>query len=81
MSLHWFNPPVYVRTDRPGVRFGVSHVEGAAEQLLKWTKKGPKWKRAVEACVAGMEGEVTPNDVRKAFEAAAKEEGVLRSSN
>lgn len=30
MALLWFNPPVYVRTDRPGLRFRVSHVEGVA---------------------------------------------------
>jgi hypothetical protein len=81
MALHWFNPPVYVSTDRPGLTYGVSHVEGAAEQLLKWTKRGPKWKKAVAACMACLEGEVTAGDVRKAFEAAAKEEGVLRSTD
>jgi hypothetical protein len=43
MALHWSNPPVYVRIDRPAIRYGVSHVEGAAEQLIKWTKRGPKW--------------------------------------
>lgn len=80
MPLQWFNPAVYVTTDRPGLSYGVSHVEGAAEQFLKWTKRGPKWKRAVEACVAAMEGKVTPKDARKAFVAAAKEERVLRSS-
>ncbi|RUZ81261.1 DUF982 domain-containing protein [Mesorhizobium sp. M7A.F.Ca.US.006.01.1.1] len=77
MPLHWFNPPVYVRTDRPGIRFGVSHVEGASEQLLKWTKRGPKWKQAVETCMAAMEGNVPTQEVRRAFEAAAKEESML----
>ncbi|RJT22999.1 DUF982 domain-containing protein [Mesorhizobium waimense] len=77
MALHWFNPPVYVRTDRPGIRFGVSHVEGASEQLLKWTKRGPKWKQAVETCMAAMEGNVPTQKVRKAFEAAAKEESMF----
>jgi hypothetical protein len=77
MALHWFNPPVYVRTNRPGIRFGVSHVEGAAEQLLKWTKRGPKWQQAVETCMAAMEGNVPTQEVRRAFEAAAKEESML----
>ncbi|MER8461997.1 DUF982 domain-containing protein [Mesorhizobium sp. M1396] len=77
MALHWFNPPVYVRTDRPGIRFGVSHVEGAVEQLLKWTKRGPKWKQAVETCMAAMEGNVPTQEVRRAFEAAAKEESMF----
>ncbi|MGX7875106.1 DUF982 domain-containing protein [Mesorhizobium sp. ORM6] len=74
MALHWLNPPVSVRADRPGIRFGVSHVEGAAEQLLKWTNRGPKWKQAVETCMAAIGGNVPPQDARKAFEAAAKEE-------
>ncbi|MER8605858.1 DUF982 domain-containing protein [Mesorhizobium sp. M1233] len=77
MSLHWFNPPVYVRTDRPGHRYGVSHVEGAAEELMKWTKRGPKWNLAVQSCIDAFEDKVTPMDVRKAFEAAAKEEKML----
>ncbi len=28
------------QTERPGLRYGVSHVQGAAEQLMKWTNKG-----------------------------------------
>jgi hypothetical protein len=48
---------------------------------MKWRKRGPKWKKAVKACMAVLEGDGTPGDVRKTFEAAAKEEGVLRSSN
>ncbi|UVK46643.1 DUF982 domain-containing protein [Mesorhizobium sp. AR07] len=74
MASHWFNPPVYVKTDRPGLRFGVSHVEAASEQLLKWTKKGPKWAYAVSVCRAALAEEVPPQEARKAFEAAAKEE-------
>ncbi|WP_027163666.1 DUF982 domain-containing protein [Mesorhizobium sp. WSM1293] len=74
MALHWFSPVVPVRTDRPGVRFRVSHVEGAAEQLLKWTKRGPKWTFAVRVCMAAMSDELPAQDARKAFEEAAKEE-------
>ncbi|WP_246804381.1 DUF982 domain-containing protein [Mesorhizobium mediterraneum] len=48
---------------------------------MKWTKRGPKWKEAVEVCMSLIEGERTPDDVRKAFEAAAEEEGLLRSSS
>jgi hypothetical protein len=58
MASHWFNPAVYVKTDRPGLRFGVSHVEAASEQLLKWTKKGPKWAYAVCVCRAALAEEV-----------------------
>ena len=81
MALHWFNPPVYVKTERIGIRFGVSHVQGAAEQLLKWNKRGPKWQQAVEACMAAMENELPSQEARKAFEAAAKESGMLLSAD
>ncbi|WP_245458158.1 MULTISPECIES: DUF982 domain-containing protein [unclassified Mesorhizobium] len=37
------------------------------------------WRKAVQACVDAFENRATPMDVRQAFEAAAKEEGVLRS--
>ncbi|UVK39375.1 DUF982 domain-containing protein [Mesorhizobium sp. AR10] len=80
MALHWFNPPVYVRTDRPGLSYGVSHVEGAAEQLLKWTKKGPKWDYAVRVCMAALADEMPTQEARKAFEAAAKEEKMFLPS-
>ncbi|RWB26196.1 DUF982 domain-containing protein [Mesorhizobium sp.] len=79
MALIWFNPPVYVRTDHPGMRYGVTHVEGAAEKLLSWPKRGPKWRHAVELCMEGLRGQVPPVAVRDAFEAAAKEEGMLLS--
>jgi hypothetical protein len=52
-----------------------------AEQLLKWTKRGPKWKQAVETCMAAMADELTPDDARMAFVAAAQEEGMLMRSH
>ncbi|CCV05784.1 conserved hypothetical protein [Mesorhizobium metallidurans STM 2683] len=73
--MHWFNPPVSVKTDRPGRTYGVNHVEGAAEEFMKWPNRGPKWK--IQACVDAFEDRVTPQDVRAAFEAAAEEEGML----
>ncbi|TGQ35835.1 DUF982 domain-containing protein [Mesorhizobium sp. M00.F.Ca.ET.216.01.1.1] len=71
----WFSPPVYVRTARTGIRYGVNNIEGAAEELVTWTKCGPKWRHAVEACLEGLRGRVSPDEVRSAFEEAAKEEG------
>ncbi|ESZ01166.1 DUF982 domain-containing protein [Mesorhizobium sp. L48C026A00] len=76
MALHWFHPPVYVKTDRPGLRYGVSHVEGAAEELMAWDTKGPRWTKAVQSCVDAFEGRVSSQEVREAFEAAAKEASV-----
>ncbi|MER9561008.1 DUF982 domain-containing protein [Mesorhizobium sp. M0571] len=77
MATHWFYPPVYVRTDRLGVTHRCNNVEGAAEELLKWTKMGPKWRKAVQVCIDAVADRATPEEARKAFEAAAKEEGVL----
>jgi hypothetical protein len=74
MAHIWFNPPVYVRTDRPGLRFAVSHVQGASDELMKWANRGPKWHLAVRACMAALAGDMPSQEVRKAFEAAAKEE-------
>ncbi|MER9073660.1 DUF982 domain-containing protein [Mesorhizobium sp. M0904] len=53
---------------------GFSHDEGAAEQL-QWTKLGPKWKQAVETCMAAMAGDMPSQDARRAFEAAARRRG------
>ncbi|MER8672198.1 DUF982 domain-containing protein [Mesorhizobium sp. M1156] len=60
--------------------YGCNSVEGAAEELMNWTKMGPKWRKAVQAFIDAFEERVTPEEARNAFEAAAKEEGVLRSS-
>ncbi|TIL42223.1 DUF982 domain-containing protein [Mesorhizobium sp.] len=73
MGPLWFSPPVYLKTKRPGIRHGVSHVEGAAEELIAWDTKGPMWTKAVQSCVDAFEGRVSPQEVREAFEAAAKE--------
>ncbi|WP_352700227.1 DUF982 domain-containing protein [Mesorhizobium sp. M0590] len=45
---------------------------------MKWTKMGPKWRKAVQLCADALQDRVTPEEVRQAFEAAAKEERVLR---
>ncbi|MER8962640.1 DUF982 domain-containing protein [Mesorhizobium sp. M0701] len=78
MGPLWFAPPVYVKRKRPGIRNGVSHVEGAAEELLAWDTKGPRWTKAVQSCVDAR-GQDVPHEVREAFEAAAKEANVYLS--
>jgi hypothetical protein len=78
MPLHWFNPSVPVRGDRPGLTINVNNVETAALELLKWTGHGPKWREAARVCGAGLADEMPPDDCRKSFLEAAKEEGVLR---
>ncbi|MER9689714.1 DUF982 domain-containing protein [Mesorhizobium sp. M0139] len=77
MPHRWFNPPVYVKTERPGLRLGVNRVDAAAEELLKWSNRGPKWRLAVEACLSAMDGKMPGNDFRLLFEAAADEEEML----
>ncbi|WP_240992719.1 MULTISPECIES: DUF982 domain-containing protein [Mesorhizobium] len=74
------HPPVYIETHRPGLTYGYNNVEGAAAEFMKWTKRGPKLKKAVNACMACLEGEGTADDARKAFEAATGEQRLLRSS-
>lgn len=79
MPLHWFSPPVVIQADRPGVSFAVTNVERAGEALLAWKAlgPGPKWKEAVQACMASLNGSGTADDAREAFEKAAQECGRL----
>lgn len=64
--------------DRPSRRYiPMQQRRGAAEQLLKWTKRGPKWHSAVQLCMDAMIDQVKPEVVRRAFLEAAKEEGKL----
>ena len=56
-----------------------SAVERAAEELLAWDTKGPRWTKAVQSCVDVFEGRVSPQEGREAFEAAAKEASVYLS--
>jgi len=75
-----FSPSVPVRSaTEAGLTHNVSDVLAASEQLLKWTKRGPMWRKAVEACVHAREGKKSPTKAGKAFEAAAKESGMLRN--
>ncbi|MER9605376.1 DUF982 domain-containing protein [Mesorhizobium sp. M0243] len=78
MSLSWFSPAVPIK-ERIGLRYNVSSAEAAAEQLLKFTKRGASWRRAVECCVAFGEQRATAQEVRRLFRLAAKDEGVLLS--
>lgn len=73
----WFNPPVSVKTRQQGVRYEVNNVQAAAENLLEWPNRGRHWNKAVQACLAALAGDLSPDDVRTAFEAAAREEGML----
>ncbi|MER9969804.1 DUF982 domain-containing protein [Mesorhizobium sp. M0060] len=77
MALHWFNPPVPVKTEHFGIIRNVDNAEAAGEELMKWTKRGPWWDLAVRVCMAVIFDEMEPEEARKAFLAAAKEEGTF----
>nr|WP_036241361.1 DUF982 domain-containing protein [Mesorhizobium sp. STM 4661] len=79
MSGLWFYPPVYVATKQVGLTRGVNNVRVAAEELLEWDKRGAKWRKAVQACIDAEEGRASADEVRKAFEAAAKDADLWRA--
>lgn len=78
MALHWFHPTVYIKDPQPGMTAGISNAEGAAEALLTFTKRGAKWRAAVNLAMAVISDEEEPNGLSRVFEAAAKAEGILR---
>lgn len=77
MARLWFDPPVSVLSDRPGVVIAVSSVERAAEQLLSWREHGARWRIAVQACMDAISGAGTASQAREAFIAAAEDAGKL----
>ncbi|RUX98102.1 MULTISPECIES: DUF982 domain-containing protein [unclassified Mesorhizobium] len=80
--MHAFLSPVHVRSDLPGSRQRIEHVEGAADELLKWAKRGPRWHKAMTLCSSALEGDpIDPQIIRKAFAAAAKEAQMLLPSD
>ncbi|WP_352976633.1 DUF982 domain-containing protein [Mesorhizobium sp. M1428] len=81
MATHWFSPPVPVRTEGRNTTHHVNNAVAAAKELLMWTNRGPQWNLAVHVCVAVLADEMEPEEARKAFLAAAEEEGVVRRSS
>ena len=80
-GTRWFYPPVPVKGERPGVIHNVSNVQAASKNLLKWTKRGPKWDLAMRVCMAALADQATAQEAREAFRAAAKEEGMLLAAH
>ncbi|WP_352873789.1 DUF982 domain-containing protein [Mesorhizobium sp. M1006] len=57
-----------------------NNAKEALEQLKMWTRRGPRWHKAVTLCLSALEGDsIDPHIIRKAFEAAAKEANVYLS--
>ncbi|MER9215889.1 DUF982 domain-containing protein [Mesorhizobium sp. M0663] len=72
MATHWFVPLVFVKTET-GDRHGCDNARAALEQLKRWTRRGPRWHKAVTLCLSDLEGDpIDPQVVRRAFEAAAE---------
>lgn len=69
----WWQPPVTVKTARPGKLHVVSSAAAGLDQLREWNRRqSPLWRKAFELCVAAMDGKVSPDEARAAFLAAAK---------
>lgn len=62
--------------DHVGRTINVSNVARAAETLMTWQARGPRWRTAVQTCMDAMDGKTTAKDVRRAFTASAKEAGI-----
>lgn len=75
---HLFSPSVSVRTEHPDQTRSVDTAEAAVEELLNCTKRGPKWNLALRVCIAVIADKMEAEEARKAFLAAAEQEGVLR---
>lgn len=60
MAIHWFHPPVNTETDRPGLTYGCNNVEGAAAELMKWTKRGLCGRRQLRPAWPSMRARAQP---------------------
>ena len=72
-------PPVFVREMSSGLRVTreVREIETASRIHLAWPGRGKAWRNAAEVLSEALRGQASPQEARKAFVAAAKEEGVL----
>ena len=72
-TMGWWQPPVTVKTARPGKLHVVSSAAAGLDQLREWDRRqSPVWRTAFEQCVAAMDGKASPDEARAAFLAAAK---------
>jgi hypothetical protein len=79
MKLHPFKASVSVWEMSAGHRAirEVRNVETASLVHLSWPGRGKAWRNAAEVLSEALRGRASPQEARKAFVAAAKEEGVL----
>lgn len=76
---HAFKTLVRVKMTRIGLTTEVRDVQAAGEQMLTWPedRRGPLFRKAARTFIAVIEGAKTPAAARTAFEAAAREAGML----
>lgn len=74
-----FKTPVRVKMKAIGRTLEVKDVQTAGEQILTWAddRRGARWHKAAQVFLAVLEGSKTPEAARTAFEAAAREAGML----
>lgn len=76
---HAFQPPVRVKMTKIGLTTEIRDVQAAGEQMLTWPedRRGPRFRKAAKVFIEVLEGTRTPAVARAAFEAAAREAGML----
>ena len=74
-----FKTPVRVKMKAIGRTLEVKDVQTAGEQMLTWPedRRGRRFRKAAQTFVAVLEGTKAPAAARTAFEAAAREAGML----
>lgn len=79
IEANWrWSPPVYIKADTPGLTAGIGDVLGALQAMETWEKRNArKYRIAVKACSAVMEGMGDAAAARRAFEVAADDAGKL----
>jgi hypothetical protein len=72
--------PVTIETDQPGRHLIVTNIQQVAMRLTaKWPapRKGAAYRKAVQACMAHLDGKRNVGAVRSAFIEAAKEADIF----
>ncbi|APH70940.1 DUF982 domain-containing protein [Aquibium oceanicum] len=79
MERGWFDFPVVIAVEGVGIRSVRSAREAAIILRSQWpAERGRRHEIAMKACQNVIEGHVAPVLCRRAFEAAAREAGILK---
>lgn len=78
METGWFDVPVTIAIEGAGIRSIRSAREAADILMSQWpAERGRKYEVALKACQNVLYGNVAPVLCRRAFEAAARQAGIL----